>query len=58
MLLIPETCLAKHTPCFVIKGHREGGEKSGKIKRKQVMTKKEIKMAKVKNETNVDILYE
>ena len=56
-MLIPETCLAKHTPCFVIKGHREGGEKSGKIKRKEARTKSEIKMAKAKNETNVDILY-
>ena len=46
-MLTPETCLAKHTPCFVIKGHREGGEKSGKIKRKEVITKKEIRMAKV-----------
>ena len=56
-MLIPETCLAKHTPCFVIKGHREGGEKSGKIKRKEFMTKRGLKMAKVKNETKVDILY-
>ena len=56
-MLIPGTCLAKHTPCFVIKGHREGGEKSGKIKRKEARTKRELKMAKVKNETNVDILY-
>ena len=56
-MLIPETCLAKHTPCFVIKGHREGGEKSGKIKRKEAMTKWEVKMAKVRNEKNVDILY-
>ena len=46
-MLIPESCLAKYTPCFVIKGHREGGEKSGKIKRKEVITKKEIRMAKV-----------
>ena len=56
-MLISETCLAKHTPCFVIKGHREGGEKSGKIKRKEAMTKWEVKMAKVRNEKNVDILY-
>ena len=56
-MLIPETCLAKHTPCFVIKGHREGGEKSGKIKRKEVMTQRELKMAKVKYETKVAILY-
>ena len=54
-MLISETCLAKHTPCFVIKGHREGGEKSGKINRKEVMAK--LKMAKVKNETKVYILY-
>ena len=47
-MLIPETCLAKHTPCFVIKGHREGGEKSGKIKRKEVMTKRELKSGKSK----------
>ena len=53
-MLIPETCLAKHTPCFVVKGHREGGEQSGKIKRKEFMTKRGLKMAKVKK---VDILY-
>ena len=39
-MLIPETCLAKHTPCFVIRAHREGGEQSGKIKRKEFMTKR------------------